>query len=229
MLTKAMDLIKLFFINFKVSLFNALDFFIVALKYYPNSTFAKVDLALLWSYFFQNPFRISKRFLIERKASEIYAYGETPLSSFEEIVDQCEIGPQDIVYELGAGRGRLCFWLNAFIGCRVVGIEYIPEFVQKAQDIQKKYQLQHLEFICEDMLKANIDDATVVYLYGSCLEDDAIAVLVEKFAKLPKGTKIITTSYSLAEYDTRDRFEVAKQFSVRFTWGTGEVYLNIKK
>lgn len=221
--------LTLFWIQLSVSFRNAVDFFINVFRFYPDGAFAKVDLYLLMSYFFNNPFRISKRFLLERKDPNIYAYGETPLSSLDEIVRECGISAKDTVYELGCGRGRTCFWLNAFIGCKTVGIEYIPEFVQKAQNIKNKFHLKNIEFHCEDMGDADFSDATVIYLYGTCLEDDFIRKLERKFAKLPAGTKIITVSYSLPEYAPEGRYEIMKRFPVRFAWGEGDVYLNVKK
>ena len=158
---------KLFLLKVSVSFRNAVDFFITAFRFYPDLEFAKVDLWLLFSYFFKNPFGISKRFLMERKEPNIYAYGETPLSSFAEIVRECGINAKDTVYELGCGRGRTCFWLNEFIGCKTVGIEYIPEFVQKADFIKDRFCLKNLEFHCEDMTGTDFSDATVIYLYGT--------------------------------------------------------------
>lgn len=226
---KVKEYAALMWVNTVVSLRNSLDFFLTAGRYYQNKTFAKVDLSLIFSYLLNNPFAISKRFLMQHKATDIYAYGETPLASFAAIMKECGVTSKDVVYELGCGRGRTCFWLNAFVGCKVVGIEIIPEFVDKAQKIQQRFKLENLEFRCEDMLTASLSDATVIYLYGTCLEDDAIHTLEAQFAKLPAGTKIITVSYSLPEYAPEGRYEVMKRFPVPFTWGTGDVYLNVKK
>lgn len=226
---KTLDFLTLFWIKISVSFRNAIDFFITASRFYPDTAFAKVDFWLLMSYLFNNPFRISKRFLMERNESDIYAYGETPLSSFAEIVRECGISAKDKVYELGCGRGRTCFWLNAFIGCKTVGIEFVPEFVRKANDIKNRFHLQNIEFRCEDMADTDFSDATVIYLYGTCLEDEFIRKLEQKFAKLPPGTKIITVSYSLQDYAPKSRYEIMKRFPARFTWGIGDVYLNIRK
>jgi tRNA A58 N-methylase Trm61 len=147
----------------------------------------------------------------------------------DHISKECQITPQDTVFELGSGRGRACFWLNTFIGCKVVGIEYIPEFVKRANTIKTRFEIEDVEFRQQDMLNTDYSNATVVYLYGTNLEDSAIQKLVEKFQALASGTKIITISYSLNEYTSQPIFEVMKHFTAPFPWGMADVYLQIKK
>lgn len=228
-LDKIKEYSSLFWLNFKVSLRNSLDNISTAIHYYHNTQFAKVDLSLLWSYFFNNPFKISKKFLLSKQADDIYAYGETPLTTFDQIVRACGVTKEDVFYELGSGRGRTCFWVNAFIGCETVGIEYIPEFVKKADKLVKRFNLSNIRFVCEDFSATQFKNATVIYLYGTCLEDDVIQNLTQKFSKMPSGTKIITVSYSLNSYSNNNEFEVMKRFPAHFTWGEGDVYLNVKK
>lgn len=216
---------KLLWIRFQVSWFQFVEFLKVTAKYYRHLSFFCVDLSLLSQYFWHSPFAISKQFLIEKGEDEIYAYGETPLTTFEKIVRECGIGSDDTVYELGCGRGRTVFWLHHFIGCRVVGIEYIPVYVEKAEKVRQKYNLEGIEFRLEDIRDTDYSPATVLYLYGTCFEDDFIQALIEKFRALPKGTKLITVSYPLTDYT--NLFTVQKQFPATFTWGTTEVYLQL--
>lgn len=219
------EFFELLWINFTVMTRNIWEFFKVAFRYYSNVSFLKADVALRLMYLFHNPFSISKRFLMKKGEKEIYAYGETPLTTLEKISRECAIGPEDCVYELGAGRGRGCFWLNSFVGCSVVGIEYIPEFVERANRIKNRLGIQRIEFRLEDMLKTDYSGATVCYLYGTCLEDKAIKELIQKFSRLPVGTKIITVSYPLSEYCDKPLFEVVKHFTAPFTWGEADVYI----
>lgn len=221
------EFFSLLWLNLKVFFINTLEFFKIAFRYYGNTSFLKADVALRLMYLFHNPYKISKRFLMKRGDDDVYAYGETPLTSMDLIAKECHITPHDCVFELGAGRGRTCFWLNTVIGCSVVGIEYIPEFVDRANRIIKKLKMHKIDFRIGDMLKADYSGATVCYLYGTCLDDAEIKMLVEKFAKLPSGTKVITVSYSLGEYSKNDNFELMKRFTVPYTWGDADVYLHV--
>ncbi len=215
---------KLFALNFYVKIKNSVEFAKVVFLYYRKFEFAKTDFSLLLLYLLQNPFKISKRFLMKKGESDIYAYGETPLTSIALIAKFANLKPSDRVFELGCGRGRSCFWLRMFIRCDVVGIEFVPEFVEKANQIKNYFSVDKLEFRLEDMLESNFEGATIFYLYGTCYEDEFIRKLVQKLKILPKGTKIITVSYALNDYSDKDLFEVTKKFPAEFTWGKANVY-----
>lgn len=220
---------KLFRLKLAVQMKNFIEFLRVAANYYTNIRFAKIDLSLLLLYFVESPFSISKEYLVKKGEKEIYAYGETPLTSLDHIASECQINSEDTVFELGCGRGRTCFWLNTFIKCKVVGIDFVPQFIERANTIKNRFGVKNVEFRHENMLHTNLNGATVIYLYGTCLEDSDIQQLVAKFQTLPPGTKIITISYPLSEYTSEPIFEVMKHFTARFTWGDADVYLQIRK
>ena len=138
---------------------------------------------------------------MKRGDKDIYTYGETPLTTLETIAKECRLtGKADVVFELGCGRARTCFWLHEFVECHVVGVEQIPEFVTRANHVAVKFGVQGVEFRNEDMLQTDLTGATVLYLYGTCLEKTFIEKLIKKFEKLPSGTKIITISFALEEF-----------------------------
>lgn len=219
---------ELFLLRVKLQFCHFFEFLHTAYRYYRNLTFCKLDLSLLATYAFHSPFAISKRYLMEKGEKKVHAYGETPLTSLEEIVKECRITAKDTVFELGSGRGRTCFWLHCFVGCRVVGIEYVPLFVERAKMVCDRFKVPNIEFRLQDMTQLDTTGATVIYLYGTCLEDEVIERLVTKFKTMPSGTKIITVSYPLTDYASKD-FEVLKCFPVHYPWGTADVYLNIRK
>lgn len=205
-----------------------IDYFQVIARYYSSLSFAKVDAALFLSYLFSNPFRLSKRFLMQKGESDVYTYGETPLSTMEQITSSCGITKNDTVFELGCGRGRVCFWLNTWVQCAVVGIDYVPAFIEKGQAIQKKLKLDNLLFRLEDIFEADLSGATVIYLYGTCYSEDQICLLIDRFSSLQTGTKIITVSYSLNEFRPSAPFRLLKQFPAFFTWGIADVYCQVR-
>jgi len=211
-----------FWIAVKVRFFNLADFSKTAFYYYRNFKFAKVDFELLVSYFFLSPYRLSRAWAKKSgfEASEIY--GETPLITLALIAKEAQISESDIVYELGSGRGRSCFWLKYFIGCTVYGIECNPVFVQKANSIKERFQIKELYFLQEDLTKADLSNATVVYLYVITLSDEDIKGLTKHLKKLKKGARIITISFPLVGCE----FHVEKEFDVAFAWGVASAYLH---
>ncbi|MCL6756092.1 MULTISPECIES: class I SAM-dependent methyltransferase [Candidatus Rhabdochlamydia] len=191
--------------------------------FYSCELFQKCDLALKKKYRFLNPFTISKRFLKKREGEEIDIYGEIPLTSLLVIAKECEIAPYDHVFELGCGRGRAAFFLRSVLLCSVTAVDFIPFFVLNAQKIVEALNIKRLTFICDDIQHVALNQATCIYLYGTCLSDNVITQLC---ASLPAKIKIITLSYSLKDY--HKGFKTIKQFTVPVPWGKIEVFLNQK-
>ncbi len=193
-------------------------------RFYGNKQLREVDRALAKAYFGRNPFHISKRFLQKKGAPQVHAYGETPLTTLAYIAQECGLTASDHVMELGCGRGRGVFFLSNHIGCNVLGIDWVPDFIATANQICEGLNLAKVHFACKDMFSADVyykTKATAIYLYGTCLEDDEIESLQAIFQKLRSGTKIITVSYPL-----EGPFALRKQFPAAYPWGETEVFLN---
>lgn len=223
------ELIKLFWLKMRVSFKNLRENSRILVRYWPNFKFMSVDFGLFLTYLFDNPFQISKRFLAEKGEPDLHQYGETPLTTLETIMKKTGVTAKDTVYELGSGRGRTSFWLSQYLGCNTVGIEQVPAFVDRANRLVQRCGLKNVQFKQENFCDSTFEGATVVYLYGTCLEDEAIRKLAARLAKLPSGTKIITVSYPLNDYDTTNSFELMNCFQQPFTWGNADVFLHIVK
>lgn len=203
------------------------DFFRTAFLYYGNKEFRQADCALLWSYVGENPYRISREFLQSRGETEVYAYGETPLASMEKIAKECGISEEDTVIELGCGRARTCFWLACVLKARVVGIDFVPEFIEKGEKVRRRYGILGMQLKCGDFLKEDFREGTVVYLHGTCMTDGEVTLLSDKLTRMKKGTKVITVSFPLTDYPLAEKWDLKKQFQANFTWGTTDVFLQV--
>ncbi len=214
-------------IRLKTSQFFITEYWRSVARYYRKFSFAKADLLLVFGYMFKNPYKVSRDFLKSKQEENIYAYGETPLTTLETICKKCEVTSGDMVFELGCGRARTCFWLNQWLGCKVVGIEFVPEFVEIAEIIKKSCDLENIEFRCEDFTESSLEGASVIYLFGTCLKDEDIEKLTANIAALPSGTKVISVSFPLTEYDSSNSLEILRRFPGRFAWGDADVYCQI--
>ncbi len=215
--------------SLKTTCFRVYEWLRVAARYYTRDPrFLRIDLLLAAQYLVKSPHRISKAFLTQQRAENVYQFGETPLTTLDQIARACRILSDDVVYELVCGSARTCFWLRTFVQCRVIGIDYLPAFIQKARQVKKRARLHHIDFLQTDMLAVDLSPATVIYLYGTCLEDPVIEQLIECFTTLRSGTRVITVSYPLTDYCQGTRFKLAKSFPARFPWGIADIYLNIR-
>ena len=90
----------------------------------------------------------------------------TPPRTVDVILAFGEVSAGDVVYDLGAGDGRIVISAAKKYGARGVGIEIDPELVAIARENARAQGVDHLvEIKQEDVLAANISAATVVTLY----------------------------------------------------------------
>ena len=93
-------------------------------------------------------------------------YEPTPLPVVRAMLELADVGPQDVVYDLGSGDGRIPITAAAEFGARAVGIEIDPALVAQAQAKARESGIEDkVEFRLGDMYAADIRPATVVTLF----------------------------------------------------------------
>ena len=93
-------------------------------------------------------------------------YEPTPMPVVRALLELAEVGPQDLVYDLGSGDGRIPITAAIEFGARGVGIEIDPSLVSQAQANARDAGVEHrVEFRLGDMYAADIRSATVVTLF----------------------------------------------------------------
>ena len=185
-------------------------------------------LPWLWlklSYLLDSPYGVSRRYQRRNKAKNIYVYGETPLTTLEIIATKSGVTSLDHVFELGAGSGFTSLWLRGVIGCQVTAIELIPLFCWRLHRTVRRMKLAGVDVRCANYLDTSFNDASMIYLYGSNLDDPAITKLATRLGALPEGVRIITISYALQPYVDQPLFALVGQFCVPFEWGEAEVFV----
>ena len=192
-------------------------------RHFPS--FLPYEKAIERAYRGLNPFQLCKAQLKKQGEAIIDGYGETPLPALAIIAQECGLNQDDFLIELGCGRGRGCFFLHHLLGCRVLGIDWVPFFIETANQLGRALSSQ-VSFQCVPMQTADLRTATVIYLYGTCLSDPLIHTLIDRFKVLPPSTKIITVSYPLSDYSSD--FYTHKQWQIELPWGQAEVFLNYK-
>lgn len=188
-----------------------LDRFETIRKYYKSPKFAALDLFYSFLALFSNPYRVCRKFNQKKGLKEIYTYGETPFSTYEKIAELAGVKKGDTWIEMGSGRGRGCFWLDHFVGCKVIGVEWVPQFIRLSKCTKAIFRMNQTEFLNEDIRNVDLKNATFIYLYGLYPEID-----------IPKNVKVITTGEPL------DGFSVRVSFWVRFPWGRTRAFVQEK-
>jgi SAM-dependent methyltransferase len=93
-------------------------------------------------------------------------YEPTPMPVVRALLELAEVGPQDLVYDLGAGDGRIPITAAKEFGARGVGIEIDPDLVTLAQfNAREAGVANKVEFRLGNMYEADVRPATVVTLF----------------------------------------------------------------
>ncbi len=176
----------------------------------------RADVKLSLSYLFLNPYRHLRKHLQKKGEKNPYQYGETPLKAIEELINAAG-GLKNYQYfaDLGAGRGRLCYFVQKKYQCKVFAFEQMKKFVKKGEKL-----FPNVQFILGDFLTKDLSSMDLIYLYGTMMTEKEILEFVNKI----KGrTKIITISYPLSDYDSR--FKVLNKVNIQFPWGNTVGYV----
>jgi hypothetical protein len=219
-----MEWLSMFFTSFVVRFHNIKEFVVNFFRYYLwNPKFFLLDMLNLSFYFFKSPYRMLRRFDEENPGLALGPYGETDFRMFEKILDAFSI-PQDVaIADLGAGRGRLCFWLALVRHQKkVVGVEPFLPFVERARRLITWFSVAEFCMIPGSIETVSLDGIDVVYAYT--LDPGRQHILADTLSALPKGSKVITVGSSLQELKPA-AFFVESVLPVHFVWGDTTVFL----
>lgn len=128
----------------------------------------------------------------------------TPREIVGEMADLAAIGPDDVVFDLGCGDGRMVIAAVQRNGAkRGVGIEIRPEIAEQAREGVKHFDLaDRVEIrqgdVFDDAATAGLEDATVVMLY---MGDELDQLLRPKLLRtLKPGARIVSHQFLMGDW-----------------------------
>jgi hypothetical protein len=108
--------------------------------------------------------------------------------------------PADVLYDLGAGDGRVLFMAAREFGARAVGIEAGP--IQCALIWLRTLGLglgSQVKVRWENFYKAYLHDADVVFVYATSMEIQKLAPHLER--QLKRGTRLVSIAADFPEWE----------------------------
>ncbi len=117
----------------------------------------------------------------------------------EGMLDLAEVGPNDVVYDLGCGDGKIVI-AAARRGARAVGVDIDPQRVKeatanvKAAGLEDKITIIHGDIFDPEL---KISDATVVTLYLLQSLNEKLKPRLQK--ELRPGTRIVSNTFTMGE------------------------------
>lgn len=143
-------------------------------------------------------------------------YVPTPEATVDAMLKLAEVGPGDVLYDLGSGDGRIPITAAKRFGIRAVGIEIDRELVAEAKAKAKAAGVaEKVTFRREDLFQADIRDATVVTLY---LLPRLNAQLMPKLLRdLKPGARIVSHVFPMGDWKPEQTVDVADAVIYRWT------------
>lgn len=131
-------------------------------------------------------------------------YVATPQPAVDRMLDMAGVGPDDILYDLGSGDGRIPITAARRWGTRGVGIELKPDLVAQADVAALRAGVaDKVRFQVGDIFEIDFSEATVVTLY---LLPTLNLRLRDRLQAMKPGTRIVSHDYDMGSWEP-DRVE----------------------
>lgn len=125
-------------------------------------------------------------------------YVPTPDTVVAAMLELAQVGPGDVLYDLGSGDGRIPIAAARTHGIRAVGIDIDPVRIREANENAQAAGVTDLVTFREaDLFESDISEASVVTLY--LLQSLNVRLRPKLLAELKPGTRIVSHSFDMAD------------------------------
>ncbi|MDH4270880.1 MAG: class I SAM-dependent methyltransferase [Candidatus Aminicenantes bacterium] len=127
----------------------------------------------------------------------------TPMVVVDKMLELGGIDKDDVLFDLGCGDGRIVITAAKKFGTRGVGIDIDPQRIEESLRAAKEAGVDPLvEFRLQDVMKADIREATAVTLYLLPESNALLRPLLE--AQLKPGTPVVSHNYSIPGWEEKE-------------------------
>jgi len=138
----------------------------------------------------------------------------TPDAMVTRMLEAAKVNAGDLVYDLGAGEGRIPIAAAKRFAARAVGIEYDPALAALAKrNAERAGVADKVTIIQGDIFKEDFSKATVVTLY---LLPDLNYQLRPTLLDMKPGTRVVSHMWDMGEWEPDEAFVV--EGSEAFLW-----------
>ena len=122
----------------------------------------------------------------------------TPDSLLVKMLETAQVTNKDIVYDLGAGDGKIAIEAARRYGARAVGIEVDPQMADHARQNAKNARVaDKVTIITGDIFAEDFSQATVVTLY---LLPSLNGKLYPTLINMKPGTRIVSNTFTIGSW-----------------------------
>jgi SAM-dependent methyltransferase len=138
----------------------------------------------------------------------------TPDAMVTRMLRAAKTTSEDVVYDLGAGDGKIPIAAAREFGARAIGIEYDAQLAALARrNAERAGVASKVTFVHGDVFKEDFSRATVVTLY---LLPDLNQQLRPQLLRMKPGTRIVSHLWDMGEWEPDEAFRVGD--SEAFLW-----------
>ncbi len=128
-------------------------------------------------------------------------WSPTPVENVRKMLSLAEVGPDDVVYDLGCGDGRIVVIAVKEFGARAVGIEADPlRFLWSYMRIKLSGLGEKAKIIWGNFFNHNLSEATVITVFLSSKANNKLKEKLER--ELDVGTRIISYYWTFDGWKT---------------------------
>ena len=132
----------------------------------------------------------------------------------QRLLESARVKPTDVVYDLGAGDGKIAIMAAKKFGATAVGIEYKAEMADLARrNAQRAGVEDKVKIITGDIFVEDFSRATVVTLY---LLPDLNLKLRPTLLKMTPGTRIVANSFNMGDWEPDEIIKVGGEHGYRW-------------
>ena len=147
------------------------------------------------------------------------AYEPTPHHIVAEMLKLAQVGPNDVVYDLGCGDGRIVIAAVKERGARAVCVDIDPRRIRESRaNAHRADASERIAFLTQDLFDTDIAEATVVtlFLWPSVNEKLRPKLLRE----LKPGTRVVSYVHSMGDWRPQEARNVESDRGPRklFLW-----------
>jgi ribosomal protein L11 methylase PrmA len=125
----------------------------------------------------------------------------TPHEIVEQMLRLARVGPDDVVYDLGSGDGRVVIAATRdFRARQAVGIEIDPALVTRSREYARRAGVaDRVSFREQDLFQADLSSATVVTLYLT--REVNLRLRPKLLAELQPGTRVVSFNFDMGDWE----------------------------
>ena len=134
-------------------------------------------------------------------------YVPTPQEVVDAMLDVAKVGPNDVVYDLGCGDGRIVVTAAKRFGARGIGIDIDPQRIKEAnENVASAGVGDKVEIREADLFETDLSQANVVTLY--LLSSLNLKLRPKLWKELKVGSRVVSHAFNMGDWEPDETLDV---------------------